>query len=139
MEYVDVDIAKLVRAALEQQGCNPDLLDNFDGHSTITLDFKDSPSILVSRDEKDEEIWVWARIENVYESAYLQSLEKLSLLQQQQTCDFTPSRQVQFYFHENILEIKAHIRRGYLEDAEKFSQVLDGFFHILKEFNEAIK
>lgn len=133
----NVNIAELVRGALKQQGCDPSLLDNFDSHSTITLDFKDSPSILVSRDE-DEQIWVWARIENVYESAYQQSLEKLSL-QQQQGCDFTPSRQVQFYFHDNILEIKAHIREIYLESAEKFAQVLDGFFHILKEFNEAIR
>ncbi|WP_339057182.1 SPI-1 type III secretion system chaperone SpaK [Candidatus Regiella endosymbiont of Tuberolachnus salignus] len=134
----NVNIAELVRGALEQQGCDPRLLDNFDSHSTITLDFKDSPSILVSRDEEDDEIWVWARIENVYESAYRQSLEKL-LLQQQQGCDFTPSRQVQFYFHDGILEIKAHVRRNYLENAEKFALVLDGFFHILKEFNEAIK
>ncbi|EGY29063.1 InvB [Candidatus Regiella insecticola 5.15] len=133
----NVDIAELVRGALEKQGCDPNLLDNFDGHSTITLDFKDSPSILVSRDE-DEQIWVWARIENVYESAYQQSLEKLSL-QQQQGCDFTPSRQVQFYFHDNILEIKAHVREKYLENAEKFAQVLDGFFTILGEFNKVIR
>lgn len=43
-----LDIAELVRSALEVSGCDPSLIGGIDSHSTIVLDLFALPSICIS-------------------------------------------------------------------------------------------
>ncbi|EKR7118401.1 SPI-1 type III secretion system chaperone SpaK, partial [Salmonella enterica subsp. enterica serovar Kentucky] len=52
-----LDIAELVRSALEVSGCDPSLIGGIDSHSTIVLDLFALPSICIS--VKDDDVWIW--------------------------------------------------------------------------------
>lgn len=51
-----LDIAELVRSALEVSGCDPSLIGGIDSHSTIVLDLFALPSICIS--VKDDDVWI---------------------------------------------------------------------------------
>lgn len=55
-----LDIAELVRSALEVSGCDPSLIGGIDSHSTIVLDLFALPSICIS--VKDDDVWIWAQL-----------------------------------------------------------------------------
>ncbi|AWK14310.1 SPI-1 type III secretion system chaperone SpaK [Candidatus Fukatsuia symbiotica] len=140
----NIDIAALVREALLENKCDPSLLGDFDSHSTITLDFKDSPSILVSKIQREDEhgnangedeIWVWARIEHVSPHVFEQCAGKC-LCELGQNCPFTQSRQLQINYVEDqeVVELKAHIHVDYLQNGQEFAKVLSQFFDDIAKF-----
>ena len=57
---MNFDISELVRDTLLSQGCAPGMLESFDGHSTIALEFNGIPDILVSL--VDEQVVIWCRL-----------------------------------------------------------------------------
>ncbi|VTR36739.1 Invasion protein invB [Serratia fonticola] len=57
---MNVDIDVLVREALLEKGCDESMLSNFDGHTTIALEFTQRPSLLIST--LDDNVWIWSRI-----------------------------------------------------------------------------
>src|SRR5476651_758771 len=99
-----VDIAALVREALLESGCNPNLLDNFDSHSTIALDFNDLPSIYISL--QDEDVWLWSRLtehnDSLLEQKAAALLEELML-----GAEFIRGEQFLLSKNEGYLELKA--------------------------------
>lgn len=57
---MNFNIGDLIRDTLREQGCDETLINDFDGHSTISLDFSTIPSILIS--EVDDSIFMWTRL-----------------------------------------------------------------------------
>ena len=51
------DLVELVRSALRKNGCDERLLNNFDGNSTICLDFEEESSLLISQTEGYVVLW----------------------------------------------------------------------------------
>lgn len=128
---MNIDIASLVRAALTESGCDESLLGDFDAHSTISLDFDDSPSLLISM--LDDNVWIWSKIAEASESILHHSasmiLEKLMA-----GCQFTMTGQLQLTQQDGYLELRGMVAPGYLESSQRFAEALDEFFSHQEEF-----
>lgn len=131
-----VDIAALVREALLESGCDPNLLDNFDSHSTIALDFNDLPSIYISCQEED--VWLWSRLaeynDNILEHKAAALLEELML-----GVDFIRGEQFLLSKNEGYLELKALLKPHCLTNGQNFAVALSGFFERLERFVEVLQ
>lgn len=130
-----VDIAALVREALLESGCDPNLLDNFDSHSTIALDFNDLPSIYISCQEED--IWLWSRLaeynDNIIEQKAPALLEELM-----RGADFIRGEHFLLSKNEGFLELKALLSPFCLNSGQNFAVALSGFFERLEKFVEVM-
>ncbi|NDL61524.1 InvB/SpaK family type III secretion system chaperone [Acerihabitans arboris] len=126
-----VDIAALVREALMESGCDPDLLDNFDSHSTIALDFNDLPSIYIS--SQDEDIWLWSRIAEYNEATVKQCAAEL-LTEHMRGAEFIRGEQFLLARNEGYLELKALLNPVCLQSAQNFAVALSGYFDRLEGF-----
>lgn len=130
-----VDIAALVREALLESGCDPNLLDNFDSHSTIALDFNDLPSIYISC--QDEDIWLWSRLaeynDNIIEQKAPALLEELM-----RGADFIRGEHFLLSKNEGFLELKALLSPLCLNSGQNFAVALSGFFERLEKFVEVM-
>lgn len=131
-----VDIATLVREALLDSGCDPNLLSNFDSHSTIALDFNDLPSIYIS--SQDDDIWLWARIAEFNENILAQRAPVL-LNELMQGVDFIRGEQFQLARNDGYLELKALLNSHCLNSGQNFSVALSGFFERLERFVEVMQ
>ena len=130
-----IDIAQLVRSALEESGCDPALLGELDSHSTIALDLHDLPSIHVSA--QDGEVWLWSRVGEHNEAVLAQRAAQL-LQDLMQGCHFARGGQLQLATNEGYLELKAMAHPDYLADGKRFSEALNGFFDALERFSESL-
>jgi hypothetical protein len=63
---LDIDIVMLIKSSLRSKGCDESLLSDFDGNSTIALEFHDSPSILISLINTHVVIWAQLQEHNSY-------------------------------------------------------------------------
>jgi hypothetical protein len=131
-----VDIATLVREALLDSGCDPNLLSNFDSHSTIALDFNDLPSIYIS--SQDDDIWLWARIAEFNENILAQRAPVL-LNELMQGVEFIRGEQFQLSRNDGYLELKALLNSQCLNSGQNFSVALSGFFDRLERFVEVMQ
>ncbi|MEA9389624.1 SPI-1 type III secretion system chaperone SpaK [Acerihabitans sp. TG2] len=131
-----VDIATLVREALLDSGCDPNLLSNFDSHSTIALDFNDLPSIYIS--SQDDDIWLWARIAEFNENILAQRAPVL-LNELMQGVEFIRGEQFQLSKNDGYLELKALLNSQCLNSGQNFSVALSGFFERLERFVEVMQ
>lgn len=131
-----VDIAALVREALLESGCNPNLLDNFDSHSTIALDFNDLPSIYIS--SQDEDIWLWSRIAEFNENI-LEQRASVLLTELMRGAEFIRGEQFLLTKNEGYLELKALLNPLCLENGQNFAVALSGFFERLEHFVEIMQ
>lgn len=130
-----VDIAALVREALLESGCDPNLLDNFDSHSTIALDFNDLPSIYIS--VQDEDVWLWSRIAEYNDNAIEQRAAAL-LQEHTRGAEFIRGEQFLLAKNEGYLELKALLKPICLENAKNFAVALSGYFERLEQFVEVM-
>ncbi|AUH51338.1 type III secretion system chaperone SpaK [Chromobacterium sp. ATCC 53434] len=126
-----LDIAQLVRSALQESGCDPSLLGELDGHSTIALDLHDLPSIHVAAD--GDEVWLWARLTEHGDEALAQRAPELlnALLD---GCGYARGGQLQLARADGALELKALLDPASLADGKRFSEALNGFFDSLERF-----
>ncbi|WP_413735598.1 SPI-1 type III secretion system chaperone SpaK [Sodalis sp. RH21] len=131
-----VDIAALVREALLDSGCDPNLLDNFDSHSTIALDFNDLPSIYISSQEED--IWLWSRIAEYNENTLEQRAPAL-LGELMRSAEFIRGEQFLLAKNEGYLELKALLNPTCLTSGQNFAVALSGFFERLERFVEVMQ
>ncbi|XBS70283.1 SPI-1 type III secretion system chaperone SpaK [Acerihabitans sp. KWT182] len=131
-----VDIAELVREALLESGCDPNLLDNFDSHSTIALDFNDLPSIYISSQEED--IWLWSRLAE-YNDNLLEQRAPALLQELMRGAEFIRGEQFHLSQNEGYLELKALLKPMCLNNGQNFAVALSGFFERLERFVEVIQ
>lgn len=127
-----LDIAQLVRSALQESGCEKSLTEQLDSHSTIALDLHDLPSIHISQQD-DGEVWLWSRLGE--QSSVLLEQRATELLQAlMQGCHFTRSGQLQLDIQDGELVLKAQIHPDYLSDGRQFAEALNCFFDQLDHF-----
>ena len=133
---MNVDIADLIKSALLENHCDDSIINDIDGHSTISLDFDDYPSILIST--IDDNIWIWSQLgEENRTVLQFKSREILELLMQD--CYFIVSNQLQLFVNDGILILKGIVHPDYLTHGSKFMEVLDGFFLVQEKFIEILK
>ncbi|AXE31998.1 type III secretion system chaperone SpaK [Chromobacterium phragmitis] len=132
---IALDIAQLVRSALQESGCDPSLLGALDNHSTIALDLHDLPSIHVAA--QDDDVWLWARLTEHGDAAAAQRAPEL-LAALLQDCGYARGGKLQLALNEGALELRALVRPALLEDGRAFSEALQGFFDSLERFCETV-
>ncbi len=129
---MNIDIAQLLRDALTEYGCERHKLGDFDGHSTIVLEFKDHPDLLVSNINDD--IWLWTALAEYHPQIVRQHsaalLEKLM-----QGCLFSVTGQLQMQNHENMLELRGLVHPDYLQTPQRFAEALNEFFVLSAEYS----
>lgn len=128
---MNVDIKHLVREALLEQGCEESMLDEFDGHSTIALEFKERPALLIS--ELDGSIWLWSRIAEDINSVLSQRASEL-LFALMEGCSFTPDGQLQLATDEGYVLLRGLVSENYLQNSQQFSVALEEFFNLQENF-----
>lgn len=131
-----IDIVKLVRDALLHSGVDEAILSDFDGHSTIALDFENYPSLLISN--VDGQIWIWSQLsENTpgllqHKSAQIQ--EKIM-----EGCHFAMTGQLQIAINNDTIELKGLVHPDYLTDGARFADAMDEFFQLQDAFLGVIR
>lgn len=130
-----LDIAQLVRAALEESGCDPSLVGELDSHSTIALDLHELPSIYIST--QDDEVWLWSLIGDHSDAVIAQRGGEL-LQALMQGCAFARGGQLQLAEQDGSLALKALVHADYLGDGSRFSDALNGFFDALERFSGSL-
>lgn len=133
---MNTDIASLLRAALQEIGCDPSLIGNIDDHSTIALDFHDRPSIYISR--QNDDVWLWGRLGEHHENSLNQQAPAL-LKALMQGYAFIHGEHPSLVINDGYVELKALLHVDFLSDARKFAEALGSFFECIYEFSELLK
>ncbi|MGS0743218.1 InvB/SpaK family type III secretion system chaperone [Glaciimonas sp. GG7] len=146
MTTVDIDV--LVRDALLHIGCDAGVIGEFDGHSTIALEFHWSPTIYVSvsgrgngreiESESDGDIYLWCRLSEHCESM-VDSCSLALFTEQMKKIPYIRGDHVGLDNNQGNLELKALIDPYYLQSAQLFSEVLEGFLERADTFREIVK
>ncbi|WP_175743430.1 SPI-1 type III secretion system chaperone SpaK [Burkholderia ambifaria] len=131
-----LDIVQLVRAALEESGCDPTLVGALDRHSAVVLDLHDLPSIYISA--QDEDVWLWSLIGEYGDTVVAQRGGTL-LQALMDGCAFARGGQLQLAVQDGSLALKGLVHPDYLSDGRRFSAALNGFFDSLERFNGALR
>lgn len=130
-----LDIAELVRSALEVSGCDPSLIGGIDSHSTIVLDLFALPSICIS--VKDDDVWLWAQL-GADSMMVLQQRAYEILMTIMEGCQFVRGGQLLLGEQNGELTLKALVHPDFLSDGEKFSNALNGFYNYLEVFSRSL-
>lgn len=131
----DIDIAALVRESLRAGGCDASLLNNFDGHSTILLDFDDMPGILVS--VVDRRVVLWSQLCDYNDHVLSQvAAQLLRLLMQPEKYSITG--QLQLAIEENITVLKCVLEESCLNET-LFGDALETFYLSLRRYCEVLR
>ena len=133
---MNIDIVSLVRLALVESGCDESLLGDFDAHSTISLDFENSPSLLISM--VDDNVWIWSKICEAHETI-LRNNASAILEKIMGGCQFSITEQLQLTENEGYLELRGLVHPGYLESSQRFADALDEFFSHQEDFLRLIR
>lgn len=128
---MNIDIASLVRVALIESGCDESLLGDFDAHSTISLDFENSPSLLISM--VDDNVWIWSKMFEAHET-YLHHRAGVILEKVMSGCQFSITGQLQVKQNDGYLELLGMVHPSYLESSARFADALDEFFRHQEDF-----
>ncbi|QJU42324.1 SPI-1 type III secretion system chaperone SpaK [Serratia marcescens] len=128
---MNVDIKSLVSDALLEQGCDESLLNDFDGHSTIALEFTERPDLLIS--EQDDGVWLWSRIAEDNQSVLGQRGGEL-LFALMEGCTFTPGGQLQLTIDDGYIFLRGLVKDEYLKNGQQFSAALEEFFILQENF-----
>lgn len=127
---MEIDIAKLVRESLRAGGCDESLLNNFDSHSTIALEFDGSPGILVS--VVDNLVVIWSQICDFSFHVIMQVADKLLELLLE-PAGYSITGQLQIANEENATVLKCVVDERYLNES-MFGEVLENFYLSLLKF-----
>ncbi len=120
-----IDIVTLVRDALLHSGVDESILTDFDGHSTIALDFENYPSLLISN--VDGQIWIWSQLcdntPGLLQHNAAQIQEKIM-----EGCQFAMTGQLQLTINSDTIELKGLVHPDYLTSGLRFADAMDEFF-----------
>ncbi|WP_258089431.1 InvB/SpaK family type III secretion system chaperone [Serratia liquefaciens] len=128
---MNVDIESLVREALLEQGCDENMLGEFDGHTTIALEFTQRPALLISR--LDDDIWIWSRIAEDNNSVLTQRASEL-LFALMDGCAFSANGQLQLATEDGYILLRGLVGTAYLQSSQQFSAALEEFFNLQDNF-----
>jgi hypothetical protein len=131
-----VDIVSLVRDGLLKSGCDESQLGDFDGHSTISMDFDGYPSLLVN--VVDEDVWIWSQIceDN---GSFVANFSEVIMEHFIKGCSFSRTGQLQLNRNDGFIELRGIVHPSYLENGERFSEALQEFFNHQDELLQALR
>lgn len=131
-----IDIVYLVRQALLESGCDELMLGDFDGHSTISLDFEDRPSLLISSVEGN--IWVWSQLGedlgNLLQYKAGALLEKMM-----EGCSFSMTGQLQLSSNAGFIELRGMLHPDSLASGSHLAEALNAFFAQQEDYLRIIR
>lgn len=131
-----LDIVSLIRGALLESGVEESMLGEFDGYSTIALDFDNYPSLLIS--VVDDQVWIWSNLcENtpgVLQQRLGSVMEKIM-----EGCSFSITGQLQLATNDGQIELKGMVHPDYLASSTRFAEALDEFFHLQEQYLGAMR
>lgn len=133
---MNIDIAAVLRQSLLLSGVSEKLLEDFDGHSTISLDFEDDISICI--DVIDEDVWIWNCVAD--ESANLVSQRGALLLEKlMQGCAFARGGQLMLSTQDGEVVLKGMIHPEFLQIPERFIEALNEFYTSVKDMRKSLQ
>lgn len=119
-----VDIADLLRRALQSRGCSKEQVGNFDGHSTIELELQNLPNLNV--EQVDEDVWFWSSVDEC-NSVQLEHCAADLVQWLMLGCAYARNGQMQLAQVDDRLELRVMLRSQALESEESFADALDSF------------
>ncbi|MBP2168828.1 hypothetical protein J2125_002020 [Erwinia toletana] len=132
---MDIDIATLVRESLRAGGCDASLLNNFDGHSTILLDFDGLSGILIS--VVDKQVVLWSQLCDYNRHVLSQVADRvLELLME--PVKYSVTGQLQIAREENVTVLKCVLEQDCLNEA-MFGDALETFYLSLQKYCEVLR
>ncbi|AMC33575.1 hypothetical protein [Janthinobacterium sp. B9-8] len=135
MDMQNLDIATLVKAALQHLGFPGGPVKDIDGHSTICFNFDDAPSIYLVKDEYS--VWLWSRISEFNESAMAQyGNDLLTHLMEPQA--YLQMGQPILAERDGYLEYRGALHQDFLQSPESFGFSLQSFFNSMSDAHEIV-
>jgi hypothetical protein len=132
---MNIDLPVLVNQALLSLGCDPALISNLDGHSTITLDFDQQPSLMIV--SKDDQVWVWSRVAEFSDAVLAYKAHEI-LQELMRSDDTILGGHPSLCEGEGYLELRALLAPGALENAERMGEALSLFFERMTRMSTLI-
>lgn len=129
------DLVELVRSALRQNGCEERLLNNFDGNSTISLDFEEESSLLISQTE--EFVVLWTQLQS-HDSYILSQCASGLLAIAMIPNEHAVTGHLQFSENEGMTTLECYIKPSSLNTSD-FSDALEEFYRQMKACREALR
>jgi hypothetical protein len=133
---MNIDLPLLVNQALHHLGCDPGLISELDGHSAITLDFDQLPSLLIAM--QDEHVWLWSRIAEYSESVVAHKSNDI-LNELMRSDESILGGHPGLCISEGMLELRTLVAPTYLEDGERFGDALSMFFERITSLTQLIQ
>lgn len=131
---MDIDIATLVREALRTGGCDDSLLNNFDSHSTILLEFEGMPGILIS--VVDKQVVLWSQLCEYDGHVLTQVADKLLMLLIEPV-KYSVTGQLQIGIEDNMTVLKCVLDEDCLNET-LFGDALETFYLNLRKYCEVL-
>lgn len=132
---MNIDIAGLVRESLLENGCNESLLHDFDSHSTISLNFDNIPSILVS--ESEEMVMLWCQLSEQNHHTLSQNAEAL-LKVLMEPCRFSVSQHAHLAEDADFIVLKCMLKNSALNKTD-FGEALEEFYSTVLQVTEILR
>ena len=131
---MNFDISELVHDTLLAQGCAPGMLEDFDGHSTIALEFNGIPDILVSM--VDEQVVIWCRLLE-HNAGLLEQCADRLLPMLMEPVFYSVTGQLQLAEDSDYTVLKSVLHASCL-NPDDFSRVLEEFYQSVEEFMKVL-
>jgi hypothetical protein len=133
---MQIDLPQLVKQGLHHLGCDAGLIAKLDGHSAITLDFDQLPSLLITW--QDEHVWFWSRVAD-YSAAVLAHHSHPILQELMRADESILGGHPGLCVTEGMLELRALVAPAYLESGEQFGEALSLFFERITSLTQQIR
>lgn len=121
------DIAELLKSALQTLGHDGLIPDDWDTHSTISIDFRDRPSINITVGES-QAVTLWAVLGEYSEPVITQTAAALMVHQLRASSEQFSAGQPAITKSDVNLELVAVVQPVAMESAENLSAALETFF-----------
>lgn len=131
-----IDIAVLLRSALELSGCTNEQIGSFDSHSTIELDMAGLPSINIGL--IDDDLWFWSAVTESGSMLFAHHSENL-LRFLLQGFRFARTEQLQLADVDNMLEVRVLLNRQATESPQALADALEAYLESLTLLCEVVR
>lgn len=131
-----IDIASLVREALVLSGCTEQQVGQFDGHSTIELEFTDLPNLNIA--VLDSGAWFWSPVVELSPAAqahYAPAL--LNFLMQ----GFPPARTEQLQLNRigDMLEVRVLLSEASVASPSAMAEAIEAYVERLDALQDVLR
>jgi hypothetical protein len=131
-----IDIATLLRDALQLSGCTDEQVGTFDGHSTIELELESMPNIYMG--VIDDGLWFWSQL--VESGDMLLGHCSQSLLRfLMQGCGFARTEQMQLAEIDGQLQVRVLLAESAYANAEQLATTIEDYLAALTTLCEIIR